>query len=119
MAFLIGLLEILLIIEGFHTPLSEHALAEAPQGTFSSNSSSGLTASEQATISVFKKASRSVVYITNKAIRRDFWSLNTFEVPQGSGSGFIWDSDGHIVTNFPCRLRRRRHSSGSGRSILL
>lgn len=61
---------------------------------------SGLTPSEEATISVFKKATRSVVYITNNAIRRDLWSLNTFEVPQGSGSGFIWDAEGHIVTNF-------------------
>ena len=60
----------------------------------------GLTPHEQATISVFKKATRSVVYITNNALRRDLWSLNTLEVPQGSGSGFIWDSQGHIVTNF-------------------
>ena len=26
--------------------------------------------------------------------------LNVSEIPQGAGSGFIWDSDGHIVTNF-------------------
>ena len=26
--------------------------------------------------------------------------MNTFEVPQGAGSGFIWDAQGHIVTNF-------------------
>ena len=100
MVFCIGLMEILLSYESFHRPLSEQALAQTPQGIFTSNSSTGLTAGEQATISVFKKASRSVVYITNKAIRRDIWSLNTFEVPQGSGSGFIWDSEGHIVTNF-------------------
>lgn len=60
----------------------------------------GLTVDEMATIQVVEKASRSVVYITNSAIRRDFWSLNTFEVPQGSGSGFVWDRQGHIVTNF-------------------
>ena len=65
-----------------------------------SNQASGLTADERTTISVFKKSTRSVVYITNKAIRRDFWSLNTLEVPQGAGSGFIWDANGHIVTNF-------------------
>ncbi|RMH03040.1 MAG: PDZ domain-containing protein [Nitrospirae bacterium] len=60
----------------------------------------GLGQDELATIRVFEQASRSVVFITNTAIRRDFWSLNTFEVPQGSGSGFIWDRHGHIVTNF-------------------
>ncbi len=59
-----------------------------------------LGADELATIATFEKASQSVVYITNSTIQRDFWSLNTFEVPQGSGSGFIWDTTGHIVTNF-------------------
>ena len=59
-----------------------------------------LSAEELATIEVFESASQSVVFITNTAIRRDFWSLNTFEVPQGSGTGFIWDTQGHIVTNF-------------------
>jgi S1-C subfamily serine protease len=52
------------------------------------------------TITVFEKASRSVVYIMNTAIRRDVWSLNTFEVSQGSGSGFMWDRQGHVVTNY-------------------
>ena len=62
--------------------------------------SGNFTKEELATINVFERARRSVVYITNTAIRRDFWSLNTFEVPQGSGSGFIWDNTGHIVTNY-------------------
>ncbi|WP_420888077.1 S1C family serine protease [Candidatus Nitronereus thalassa] len=51
-------------------------------------------------ISIFERATKSVVFITNTAIRRDIWSLNTFEVPQGSGTGIIWDKQGHIVTNF-------------------
>ena len=55
---------------------------------------------EQENIRVFELATKSVVFITNTALRRDFWSLNTFEVPQGSGSGIIWDLQGHIVTNF-------------------
>ena len=55
---------------------------------------------ERATISVFERATRSVVFIANTAIQRDFWSLDTMEVPQGSGSGFIWNKQGHIVTNF-------------------
>ena len=55
---------------------------------------------EKETISIFERVSKSVVFITNTALRRDFWSLNTFEVPQGSGSGIIWDRKGHIVTNF-------------------
>ncbi|HEV8376161.1 MAG TPA: trypsin-like peptidase domain-containing protein, partial [Candidatus Polarisedimenticolia bacterium] len=58
-----------------------------------------LTPDEQATIDVFEKASSSVVFITTAALRRDFWSMNLFEVPQGSGSGFVWDREGNIVTN--------------------
>lgn len=61
---------------------------------------SDLGPDERATIAVFESAARSVVFIANSAIRRGPWSLNLFEVPQGSGSGFIWNRQGHIVTNF-------------------
>ncbi len=55
---------------------------------------------ERNTISVFEKTAPSVVFITTKVIRRDFFSMDVFEIPQGSGSGFVWDEKGHIVTNF-------------------
>jgi len=55
---------------------------------------------ERATMAVFDKVSRSVVFISNTAIQRDFWSLDIMEVSQGSGSGFVWNKQGHIVTNF-------------------
>jgi S1-C subfamily serine protease len=58
-----------------------------------------LAADEQATIDLFKEASPSVVFITTAA-RVDFWTRNAQEIPQGTGSGFIWDDAGHIVTNF-------------------
>ncbi|CAD6343333.1 unnamed protein product [Miscanthus lutarioriparius] len=32
--------------------------------------------------------------------RQDAFTLDVLEVPQGSGSGFVWDKSGHIVTNF-------------------
>ena len=59
-----------------------------------------LAADEQATISLFRLTSPSVVYITTVALRRNIFNLNLFEMPQGSGSGFIWDEDGHIITNY-------------------
>jgi S1-C subfamily serine protease len=59
-----------------------------------------LSADERATIAVFERATKSVVFIANTAIQRDIWSLNVMEVPQGSGSGFVWNKQGHIVTNF-------------------
>jgi S1-C subfamily serine protease len=62
-------------------------------------SSSGLDADERHTIELFKDASRSVAFITTQVERVDFWSRNVFEVPAGSGSGFVWDERGHVVTN--------------------
>jgi len=59
-----------------------------------------LTAPEKATIALFKRATPGVVYITNLALRQDALTLNEMEVPQGSGSGFVWDAEGRVVTNF-------------------
>ncbi|WP_417913381.1 S1C family serine protease [Candidatus Electronema sp. TJ] len=61
---------------------------------------SDLGADEQNTIEVFKTASPSVVFITSIEVRRGLFSLNIYEIPQGTGSGFIWDKQGRIVTNF-------------------
>jgi len=55
---------------------------------------------ERNTIEVFRRTSPSVVYVNTNALRQDFFSLNVVEVPQGSGSGFVWDRNGHIVTNY-------------------
>jgi S1-C subfamily serine protease len=55
---------------------------------------------EQSTIDLFKNASPSVVYITTLAVRRDALTLNLQKIPEGTGSGLVWDKDGHIVTNF-------------------
>ena len=55
---------------------------------------------EKATIALFQKASPSVVNITSLARRRDALRMNAMEVPQGTGSGFIWSDQGYIVTNF-------------------
>lgn len=59
-----------------------------------------LDAEETNNINVFRKTSPSVVHITNLAYQRDFFSMRVTEQPQGTGTGFIWDEAGHIVTNF-------------------
>ena len=59
-----------------------------------------LAGDEQNTIDIFGNAAPSVVYITSIAVRRNLFSLNVYEIPQGTGSGFIWDRQGRIVTNF-------------------
>jgi len=59
-----------------------------------------LSVEEKSTIDLFQIAASSVVYITSVAVERDAFSMNVFEIPQGAGSGFIWDERGYIVTNF-------------------
>jgi S1-C subfamily serine protease len=59
-----------------------------------------LASDEKNTIDIFRNAAPSVVYITSIAVRRNLFSLNVYEIPQGTGSGFIWDKQGRIVTNF-------------------
>ena len=59
-----------------------------------------LLPAEQTNIDVFRRISPSVVHITTLALQRDIFSLNVSEVPSGTGTGFIWDDGGHIVTNF-------------------
>ncbi len=58
-----------------------------------------LAEDEAATIELFRQSSASVVHVTSINVRRGQLSLKPFEIPQGTGSGFIWDSKGHIVTN--------------------
>lgn len=51
-------------------------------------------------INLFKKTSPSVVYITSVSHQLSPFSFNIMKIKQGSGSGFIWDKKGHIITNF-------------------
>lgn len=59
-----------------------------------------LTVDEKSTIALFRRASPSVVYITTLTVARDFFTLNLLQIPEGTGSGFVWDDAGNIVTNF-------------------
>ena len=49
---------------------------------------------------IFREASPAVVYVTNTALRRRLFSLDIMEIPRGSGTGFIWDKSGLVVTNY-------------------
>jgi len=55
---------------------------------------------EQTTIQVFDATNPSVVYITTTRRVLDLWTRDVTEVPRGTGSGFIWDEMGHVVTNY-------------------
>jgi S1-C subfamily serine protease len=55
---------------------------------------------EKSIVELFTKSKSAVVFITNVAVRRDAFTLNLTEQPQGAGSGIVWDEEGHIVTNY-------------------
>lgn len=59
-----------------------------------------LRADEKANIALFRRASPAVVNITAIGVQRDLFTLNLYQIPQGTGSGFVWDTNGNIITNF-------------------
>jgi S1-C subfamily serine protease len=55
---------------------------------------------EKNTIEVLKRAGASAVFVTQQRVVVDYFRGRAMEVPTGSGSGFVWDTKGHVVTNF-------------------
>ena len=83
-----------------------------------------LAGDEINTIDIFRANSPSVVYVTSIALRRSFFSLNAVEIPQGTGSGFIWDRQGRIVTNYhvisdASRVRVTMADSSTWKAVLV
>jgi S1-C subfamily serine protease len=61
---------------------------------------SDLDAEERTNIDLFRQSSPAVVHVTNLSLRRDARTLDSLAIPQGAGTGFVWDEAGHVVTNF-------------------
>ncbi len=59
-----------------------------------------LAADEKSTIALFRQASPSIVHITAVSVARDLFTLNLLQIPEGTGSGLVWDDTGNIVTNY-------------------
>jgi S1-C subfamily serine protease len=84
-------------------PASSESAPTAENTVYPSESTAGrrdLNADERATIRLFEEACLSVAFITTTNVRRDYFTRNVTEIPRGTGSGFVWDQSGHIVTNF-------------------
>jgi S1-C subfamily serine protease len=58
------------------------------------------TEDEQNTIDIFRAAAPATVYVTQTQVVVDYWNRRTVEVPAGTGTGFVWDDQGHVVTNY-------------------
>jgi S1-C subfamily serine protease len=80
-------------------PLAEHYLAGLTARPRPVTARGSLAEDEQNTIEIFKHASPSVVYISTRQRVINPWTRDVFSVPRGTGSGFVWDDLGHIVTN--------------------
>ena len=55
---------------------------------------------EKTTVELFQTVSPSVVYVNVSSRVRSPYSRRALEVPAGTGSGFVWDEAGHVVTNY-------------------
>ena len=66
------------------------------------------TEDEANTMEIFNAASPAVVYVTSTTLRRNLFTLNVEEIPRGSGTGFVWDERGLVVTNFHVITGARR-----------
>jgi len=101
-SLLAGVLAGLLISTGLQRAISPQTggAASTPTATRPAEAGGALEPDELRTIELFRNASRSVAYITTRIQQVDFWTRNVFEVPAGTGSGFVWDDQGHVVTNY-------------------
>lgn len=80
--------------------LQESSSSSKSSSSFSSSFSS-LTDPENRLIKTFKRVSPGVAYIQSMStIQQGRFALQGLEVPAGTGSGFLWDKQGHIVTNY-------------------
>lgn len=59
-----------------------------------------LSDEEHSSVELFKEASNSVVFVVTSIVGRNRFSRDPTEIKQGTGSGFLWDTQGHVVTNF-------------------
>ena len=93
-------LVILVILSARQSWLGSASLNDPRAGPRNIAARGELSAGEKSTIAVFREASPSVVHITAIAVQRDLFTLNLYQIPEGTGTGFIWDSSGNIITNF-------------------
>ena len=80
--------------------VSGPSVAEAQTRPEAGSKERNLDADERATIALFKESQAAVAFITTTEQQVDFWSRTVSEQATGSGSGFVWDDKGHIVTNY-------------------
>ena len=97
--YLISMMILLILVVWQFLPLLEQQLARMTTEPRVVTARGELAAQEKSTIDIFEQASPSVVFISTRQRVMDFWTRNVFNVERGTGSGFLWDELGHVVTN--------------------
>lgn len=93
---LLLLVVVLLWQSSVHWPFLPEPSPTAPKIT----PRESLSDAEKSNIAIFRQASPSVVHITTTEVRSRLFSMELLEIPRGTGSGFMWDGKGYIVTNY-------------------
>ena len=111
----------LLFVWFWHHSGSGLNLAAAPRAV---TPRGDLSSEEKTNIEIYQNASPAVVHVTNLGEERAEFSLDLFQIPKGTGTGFVWDEDGHIVTNYhvvegasAARVTLADHSTHEARQI--
>lgn len=97
--YLISMMTLLVLVVWQFLPLIEQQLVRMTAEPRTVSSRGDLAAQEKSTIEVFEQASPSVVFISTRQRVVDFWTRDVLNVDRGTGSGFLWDELGHVVTN--------------------
>ena len=92
LAVILSLAWLLPRLETLWLSLTSEPRAVTPRGDLSDQ--------EQTNIEIFRRAGPSVVYITTLTERLNLLTWDITRIPRGTGSGFVWDVHGHIVTNY-------------------
>ncbi|MCC6525771.1 MAG: trypsin-like peptidase domain-containing protein [Polyangiaceae bacterium] len=88
------------VVASGHAPAAASAPAVPEPPAIAPLSPNARTEDERNTIAVFRDAAPSTVFVTQTRVVVDWYAGVAQEVPAGSGSGFVWDTAGHIVTNY-------------------
>ena len=80
-----------------------------------SSAANNLSSEETRLVNTVNAVSPSVAYIQTVSVGPRSLSLQGTEVPQGAGSGFLWDDQGHVVTNFHVVAAGATGGGGRGR----
>jgi S1-C subfamily serine protease len=90
---------LLLLLIWYLLPVLQHYLIALTAEPRPVTARGELADDERTTIAIFEQASPSVVFISTRQRVMNPWTRNILSVPKGTGSGFIWDDLGHVVTN--------------------